>query len=106
MHESESPATPVVEPGNQSSGVTRAFHDPEGDATLVQTILEALDDAADPGEEPTVRLYDAVDPDALEAIFRPTRNGPRRDAGRVSFSVGAFRVDVHAGGQVLVRRTA
>ncbi|WP_435177175.1 HalOD1 output domain-containing protein [Halorussus sp. AFM4] len=106
MHDSESPATTAAEPGNQPSGVSRTFYDPEGDASLVQTILEALDDAAAPGEEPTVRLYDAVDPDALEAIFRPTRNGPRRDAGRVSFTVGAFAVDVYADGQVVVRRTA
>ena len=105
MHDSEPPATTAVEPGNQSSGVSRAFYDPGDDTTLVQTILETLDDAAEPGEEPTVRLYDAVDPDALEAIFRPTRNGLPRDTGRVSFSVGAFAVDVHASGHVVVRRT-
>ncbi|MFC7082071.1 HalOD1 output domain-containing protein [Halorussus caseinilyticus] len=106
MQEPESLVATAVELGNYSPNVSQAFYDAEGNQTLVQTILEALEDASEcPSDELTVRLYDAVDPDALEAIFRPTRSGPPRDAGRVSFSVGRFVVDVHATGHVFVRRT-
>ncbi|WP_137284253.1 HalOD1 output domain-containing protein [Halorussus salinisoli] len=106
MHEPESFVATAVELGNYSSNVSQAFYDADGDETLVQTVLEALEAASEcPSDELKVCLYDAVDPDALEAVFRPTRNGPPRDAGRVSFSVGEFAVDVHANGHVFARRT-
>ncbi|MFC4450712.1 HalOD1 output domain-containing protein [Halorussus aquaticus] len=106
MHDTESSVATATEPGNHSPNVSQAFYDPDGDATLVQTVLDALADASErPSDELTVRLYDVVDPDALNDLFRPTRNGPPRDIGRVSFSVEEFAVDVHADGRVFVRRT-
>ena len=103
-HESDSPVDVADALGKHSSNVHQAYHDSEGDATLVQTVLEAIESASGrPADETSVCLYDSIDPDALEAIFEPTRNGSQRDRGQVSFSVGEFAVTVRADGRVFVR---
>ena len=105
MHETDSLVATAVDLEAYSSDVSRAFHDPNGDETLVHTVLEALEEASEqPADEMSVRLYDAVDPDALNDVFEPTQGGLSRDVGRVSFTIGEFAVDVHANGHVFVRR--
>lgn len=104
-HEPDSPVDVANALGKHSSNVHQAYHDPEGDETLVQTVLETIETVSGrPADETSVCLYDSIDPDALEAVFEPTRNGSRRDRGRVSFSVGEFAVTVHADGRVFVRK--
>lgn len=104
-HEPNSPVDVASAPGEDSSNVHQTVHDSEDDGTLVKTVLEALENASGlPIDEMSVRLYDSIDPDALDAIFAPTRNGPGRDRGYVSFSVGEFAVTVHADGRVFVRQ--
>ena len=106
MHDTESLVATAIDLGNHTPNVAQARYDSEGDRTLVQTVLEALDEASDrPVDELNVCLYDAIDPDALNDLFESTRTGPSRDHGRVSFRVGEFAVDVHAAGHVFVRRT-
>lgn len=106
MQDTDSLVATAVDLGKHSPNVYQAFHDADGDETLVRTVLEALEEASErPADEMSVRLYDAIDPDALNDLFQPTRNGPSRDEGRISFTVGEFAVDVHAGGHVFVRRT-
>ena len=103
MDDTDSPTATATDFGTQP--VCRAFHDPESDDTLVQTVVEALEDASDrPAHESDVCLYDAIDPDALNDLFEPTYEGSARDGGRVSFTVGEFAVDVHASGHVFVRQ--
>jgi len=107
MHESDSPAATAVDLDDYSQTVHSAFNDPEDDEPLVQTVLDALAEASDrPVDELSVRLYDVVDPDALNDLFRPTRRGPDRDSGRVAFALGEFAVDLHASGYVFVRKTS
>ncbi|USZ69620.1 hypothetical protein NGM10_07790 [Halorussus salilacus] len=104
-HESDSPTETAAALGEHTSNVSQAHHDATSDRSLVATVLDALEDASDrPADEMSVRLYDSVDPDALDALFEPTRRGARRDEGRVSFAVGEFAVTVHADGRVFVRR--
>ena len=104
-HESDSPVETAATPGNHSTDVHQSYYDSAGDATVVETVLETLESASGrPADEMSVRLYDTVDPDALNDLFAPTHSGPRRDEGRVSFSVGEYAVTVQACGRVFVRR--
>ena len=77
------PSTDAVRPGADSS------------RSLAEEIVATL--AAKRGCRPDVlelRLYDAVDPDALEALFAPYRDGTSRPNGRLAFEIGAFEVRV------------
>lgn len=47
-------------------------------------------------------LYDAVDPDALRRLFGASRTGSERTDGRVVFELQGCRVEVHAGGDLVV----
>ncbi len=105
MHEPDSLAATAVDPGDNSQTVHRAFNDPADDEPLVRTVLDALAEASDrPVDELNVRLYDVIDPDALNDVFRPTQRGADRASGRVAFALGEFAVDLHANGHVVVRR--
>lgn len=104
MHDTDALVETAIDLGKNSPNVYAAFYDPDSDETLVETILEAVQDATEDDDEVSGCLYDAIDPDALNALFEPTRNGPDRDEGRVAFRLGGFAVDVHASGHVFIRR--
>ncbi|THE65408.1 hypothetical protein D8Y22_09530 [Salinadaptatus halalkaliphilus] len=85
------------------SRVYRAIHDPDGPATLSTTVVHALADCL--GVDPTegrLSLYDAVDPDALDALFRHRHDGTPRSGGRLSFVVDDHHVTVTGDGEILV----
>lgn len=85
------PSTDAVRPGEDSS------------RSLAEEIAATL--AAERGCRPDVlelRLYDAVDPDVLEAPFAPYRDGTPRPHGRLVFEIGAFEVRVAADRSVSV----
>ncbi|WP_049927822.1 HalOD1 output domain-containing protein [Halopiger goleimassiliensis] len=97
MHDAPSPTS------SRSRAVYRAVHDPDGPATLSTTVVHALADCM--GVDPTagrISLYDAVDPDALDALFRPQYDGTPRTGGRLSFVVDDHHVTVTAEGEILV----
>lgn len=79
---------------DQTGTATVAAHETEEDGSVVATILEAVADRQDVpvGELPP--LYEAVDPDALRALFAPTEGGPR--SGRVEFTYDGHVVTVVA----------
>lgn len=54
----------------------------------------------DPVEMPP--LYTAIDPDALDALFRPTRTGPRRGDRRLEFAFNGHEVTVKSCGVIVV----
>jgi len=75
---------------------------PQRDESAAQSpseaVVEALADAkgVDPLElDP---LYDAIDPDALDALFDGAADGRRQ--GRVEFRTAGYRVEVTATGRV------
>lgn len=73
---------------------------PEPVTTVVVRAVAALTDSRPTELEP---LYDAVDPDALNRLYRPEsgrRGGP--DDGRATFTYGGCRVQVFAAGAVEV----
>lgn len=84
--------------------VYQVTHDWGSDGSISYTIVEAISAAS--GQDPTEigQLSDAVDPDALDALFRPLDGEPvRTDGGRVEFSHDGFDVTVAANGTVTVR---
>ena len=64
-------------------------------------VVEAV--AKTTGLEPTAfGLAEYVDPDALDALFRPRPTGAPRVSGRVEFTVEGRRVVVRATGEIAV----
>ena len=84
--------------------VYRTVHDWDGREPLSDTVVKAISEAAglDPTELSTP-LIESVDPDALDALFRPRHDGsPRRADGRVAFTNNGYEIVVHGDGRVFV----
>ncbi|MFC6716629.1 HalOD1 output domain-containing protein [Natrialbaceae archaeon GCM10025810] len=97
------PAHAQSRPYSSPPPVYRVYHDPAGPAKLSTTVVHALSDCLDVDvTDGSVTLYDVVDPDALDAIFRPKHDGTPRASGSLSFVVYGHRVTVHADGQILI----
>ncbi|SFC40622.1 hypothetical protein SAMN05444422_10814 [Halobiforma haloterrestris] len=64
--------------------------DADGVCERIVTAVATLEDA-DPAELPP--LFDAVDPDALTAVFSTTESGTTR-TGRVEFPYAGYRITV------------
>lgn len=68
-------------------------------------VIESVADAN--GVDPTdldVRLYDVVDPDALDHLFRTELNGGSPPNGQVTFTLAGCEVVVTSTGNVTVTR--
>ena len=80
--------------------VHEAHHDPTGEGALSATVIEAV--AAAKGVDPTdcdLKLYEAVDLEALDALFE----GRSRDGRwRFEFSIGDHLVVVEGDGRITV----
>ncbi|WP_436345407.1 HalOD1 output domain-containing protein [Natronorubrum sp. FCH18a] len=88
---------------SRSPPVYRATHDPSGPATLSTTVVHALSDCLDVDvTDSRISLYDTVDPDALDALFRPRHDGRPRSGGSLSFSVHGHYVTVDSDGEILI----
>lgn len=77
----------------------RTRHDSQTQQSVSTTVALALEEICDGGVESGV-LYDAVDPDALDSLFRPRTAGRSFEHGRVSFPIANHRVIVHANGTI------
>ncbi len=92
---------------SRSPPLYRASHDPAGPAALSTTLIHALADCM--GVDITdgrVALYDAVDPDALDGLFRPRHDGSPRSGGALSFVANGHRVTVRGDGEILIEPPA
>lgn len=76
----------------------------ESPTALSQLVVEAVAEREDVGPIELDPLYDAVDPDALDAIFqmqlRPSNNAP---TGEIHFEYHGYTVRVTAAGRVDLR---
>jgi hypothetical protein len=72
--------------------------------TFSQKVLERVAELEDAEphelEEP---LFETVDPDALDQVFRTQPDGPRRAEGRIQFSYYGYEVVAYADGRVSVQ---
>jgi hypothetical protein len=80
------------------------FHyDNDGTATVTTTIVHALASIADTDvSQGEFSLYDSIDPDALDRIFRPKADGTERIGGHVAFTALEHEVYVYANGDVII----
>ncbi|OLZ39629.1 hypothetical protein A6E15_00910 [Natrinema saccharevitans] len=90
-------------PRSRSPSLYRVSHDPTGPATLSTTVVHALADCMDVDvTDGRVALYDAVDPAALDELFRPRHDGRPRTGGALSFVVNGYHVTVSGDGEILI----
>jgi hypothetical protein len=72
-------------------------------AELSTTLVHALSDAMGVDvRECESSLYEAVDPGALDRLFRPVGDGSPRDSGHVAFLVSGYRVTVYYTGHIVI----
>jgi len=79
---------------------TKHQYQPTPSEPLSETIVYAV--AETNGVDPldlTERLYDCIDPDALDRLFKTGRHG---SGGTVAFKMAGCRVTVEDGGAVVV----
>ncbi|ELY83141.1 HalOD1 output domain-containing protein [Natrinema altunense] len=92
---------------SRSPSLYRATHDPNGSATLSTTVVHALADCL--GVDATdsrLSLYDAVDPDALNQLFRPRHDGTSRTGGVLTVVVEGHHVTIRGTGEILIEPPA
>lgn len=75
-------------------------YDPSMDIELTSVVVDALADVAgvDPVEIPP--LSDVVDPDAMNALFRPKPDGTPRTRGQLTFTHFGHEVVVEGEGRI------
>lgn len=75
---------------------TELVYRPSPQEALTDTVVRAVSDAKDVDPiDLDARVYDCVDPDALDRLFAPTADGTARE-GKVVFSMAGCRVEVQA----------
>jgi hypothetical protein len=89
----------------RATGVERASYDPETGESLVVTIADAVARAEGVSvEDRGARVFDVVDPDALERLFDPASETDLE--AEVSFRLAGYTVVVRNTGDVLVTQLA
>ena len=98
---------------NESRNRDRTGYDPMTDTyhhqydwdsseRLSSAIIAAVASVADTEPTELEPLYDCVDPDALDALFRPLSEDRPRSHGRLSFSLDEYDVTVYGHGEIIV----
>ncbi|QFU83940.1 HalOD1 output domain-containing protein [Natronorubrum aibiense] len=88
---------------DQTNGRYVFHHDIDGTATITTTIVHALASIADTDvSQGEFSLYDSVDPDALDRLFRKKADGTERTGGHVAFTALEYEVYVYANGDVII----
>ena len=97
-----SPVAPLTY--DVESGRYQTWYDPDEDVPSSQALVAAIAaiEACDPCDL-SVALYDCIDPDALDALFRSRVDGTSWSDGRVEFTFGTYDVHVHAEGRITIR---
>jgi hypothetical protein len=100
----------VTNPGAGAQGQTRpeantyyAQHDFDGTARLSTTVIHALSEVANVDTTNTEStLFQHVDPDALDSLFKPTGPEAPRANGRMSFQIWGYDVTVFGTGRIVI----
>lgn len=89
-------------------------HHPETDTYHVEfdyptnppssVVTEAVADVADVEGDELDPLYDAIDPDALDNLFRPTMHGFYRGDGEVTFPFNGYQIAVRSYGLIEIKK--
>jgi len=88
---------------DQANGRYTFRYEPDGTATITTTIVHALSSIANVDvSQGEFSLYDSIDPDALERLFRPKADGEPRLDGHVCFTALGHEVYVFANGDIFI----
>ncbi|WP_262177248.1 HalOD1 output domain-containing protein [Haloarcula laminariae] len=90
-------------PRHQGAGTYFVKHDFDGSAELTTTLAHALSDIS--GVDVTdagFTLYDYIDPDALDRLFKPGAGGAQRVNGTLTLTVWDHQVTIHSDGQIAI----
>jgi len=85
--------------------VTDTYHyqyDWESPGGLSSAVITAVATVADTEPTELESLHDCVDPDALNALFRPISEERPRSCGRLSFTLDEYDVTVYSHGEIAV----
>jgi len=84
--------------------VYRSQHDPQDETKLSTSVLIALNEGLEYDlESGDTVVFDHIDLDALDDLFRPVNGSPRE--GRVTFPVDQYEVTVTAAGEITIAET-
>lgn len=89
---------------DRSSGevLERTTHDFQRDRSISTTIVIAMSRASETEPNDLPPLYEAVDPDALDAVFASPGKQPGRTDVTVRFPYAGHEVSVHGDGEICV----
>jgi len=80
-----------------------AQHDFEGPSKLSTTVVHAVAEVANVDITDTEStLFQHVDPDALDQLFRPAGQGVERTDGHVHLDIWGYDVAVYGDGQIVI----
>lgn len=79
-----------------------AQHDWADSQSLSTTVIETVGAATDTDPIQMEPLYERLEPDALDALFRPHSDDVPRTSGQVLFSLDGHDVAVHSCGDIIV----
>lgn len=87
----------------RDAGTYFVKHDFDGSAELTTTLAHALSDVSGVDVTDTgFTLYDYIDPDALDQLFKPTGDAQRSVNGMLTFTVWSHKVTVYSDGQIAI----
>lgn len=87
----------------RNTGTYFIKHDFDGPAELTTTLAHALSDVSGVDVTDTgFTLYDYIDPDALDQLFKPREDATRRVNGNLTFTVWGHQVTVYSDGQIAI----
>ena len=99
--ESDTTAKPSFEP---ATGAYTFTHDWKTDGPLWIQIVDALESVPEIDTPESPFLFEAVDPEALDALFAPVGDGRSRSAGMVVVPIADTLVTIWADGTVQIRQ--
>jgi len=80
----------------------RAEWDPASEEDLGTRVVVAIAEVANLEHTELTPLNDVIDPDALNALFAPRKDGVERPGGRVQFSLSGHEVTVDSSGRIVI----
>jgi hypothetical protein len=87
----------------RNTGTYFVKHDFDGPAELTTTLAHALSDISGVDVTDTgFTLYDYIDPDALDSLFKPRDDGVQAVNGMLTFTVWGHQVTVYSDGQIAI----
>lgn len=98
----ENTATRDANDPESAPQVHRTFHDWSEDGGVETTIIDAITELEGMAWEECPPLYEAVDPEALNALFHPGPNGLARMDGLVSFHYAGYVISIRSSGEISI----